>query len=223
MNRLFGKGKPKEPGPSITDCIAGVDSRAEGVEKKINALENDLRKFRDQMSKMREGPAKNAVKAKALRILKQKKMYENQLDNLRGQSFNMEQANFAHQTLKDTQVTVVAMRDGMKAMKKEFKKINIDDIDDVQDDLADMLDQADEVQEALGRTYNTPEVDDDELAAELDALGDEIALDDDQSYLDDITKAPEAPITKPEGNTSRTNKDGVPVDEFGLPQLPSNH
>lgn len=223
MNRLFGRGKPKEPGPSISDCIAGVDTRAEGVEKKINALENDLRKFRDQMSKMREGPAKNAVKAKALRILKQKKLYENQLDNLRGQSFNMEQANFAHQTLKDTQATVIAMKDGMKAMKKEFKKINIDDIDDVQDELADMLDQADEVQEALGRTYNTPELDDDELAAELDALGDEIALDDDQSYLDDIGKAPEAPINKPEADGSRINKDGVPVDEFGLPQLPSNH
>jgi len=24
MNRLFGRGKPKEPPPSITDCIAGV-------------------------------------------------------------------------------------------------------------------------------------------------------------------------------------------------------
>lgn len=24
MNRLFGRGKPKEPGPSISDCITGV-------------------------------------------------------------------------------------------------------------------------------------------------------------------------------------------------------
>lgn len=24
MNRLFGKAKPKTPGPSINDCIAGV-------------------------------------------------------------------------------------------------------------------------------------------------------------------------------------------------------
>lgn len=24
MNRLFGRGKPKEPPPNITDCIAGV-------------------------------------------------------------------------------------------------------------------------------------------------------------------------------------------------------
>ena len=43
------------------------------------------------MSKMREGPAKNAVKQKALRVLKQKKQYEGQSDNLRNQSFNMEQ------------------------------------------------------------------------------------------------------------------------------------
>ena len=40
---------------------------------------------------MREGPGKNAVKQKALRVLKQKKQYENQADNLRSQSFNMEQ------------------------------------------------------------------------------------------------------------------------------------
>ncbi|VEN49705.1 unnamed protein product [Callosobruchus maculatus] len=183
MNRLFGKSKPKEPGPSISDCIAGVDQRAEAVEKKINALENDLRKFRDQMAKMREGPAKNAVKQKALRILKQKKLYENQLDNLRGQSFNMEQANMAHQTLKDTHTTV-----------------------DVQDELADMMEQADEVQEALGRTYNTPEIDEDELEAELDALGEEIGLDDDQSYLDDVLKAPEAPSNKPDTEQAK-NKD----------------
>lgn len=41
------------------------------------------------MAKMREGPSKNMVKAKALRVLKQKKQYENQVESLRNQSFNM--------------------------------------------------------------------------------------------------------------------------------------
>lgn len=68
--------------------------------------------------------------------------------------------------------------------------------------MADLMEQADEVQEALGRTYNTPEIDEDELAAELDALGDEI-LDDDQNYLDDVLKAPEAPSTKPEAEKDK--------------------
>ena len=39
------------------------------------------------MAKMRDGPAKNAVKQKALRVLKQKKQYEAQSDNLRNQAF----------------------------------------------------------------------------------------------------------------------------------------
>ena len=58
------------------------------------------------MSKMRDGPAKNLVKQKALRVLKQKRHYEAQLDGLRQQSFNMEQTNFATQQLKDTKTTV---------------------------------------------------------------------------------------------------------------------
>lgn len=81
---------------------------------------------------MREGPAKNAVKQKAMRVLKQKKMYEQQSTNLRNQSFNMEQANYATQTLKDTKTTVNAMKLGAKEMKKEFKNINIDEIEDIQ-------------------------------------------------------------------------------------------
>lgn len=66
-----------------------------------------------------------------------------------------------------------------------------------------MLEQADEVQEALGRTYGMQDVDDDELAAELDALGDELVLDNDSSYLDDVLKAPEAPSNKPEAEASK--------------------
>ena len=38
-----------------------------------------------------------------------------------------------------------------------------------------------------------PDVDEDDLEAELDALGDEIALDDDTSYLDDAISAPSVP------------------------------
>ncbi|KAL5292102.1 CHMP5 family protein [Megaselia abdita] len=225
MNRLFGKSKPKTPGPSINDCIAGVDARANNIEEKVNKLDAELRKYKEQMAKMREGPAKNNVKQKAMRILKQRKQYEQQLESLRNQSFNMEQANYAHQTLKDTQATVAAMSDGVKQMKKEFKNIDIDKIEDIHDDMADMLEQSEEVQEALGRTYGMPDIDDDELEAELDALGDEIALDDDTSYLDDVVKAPAAPDREPGADSilpSTTTKEGIEVDEFGLPKVPTS-
>merc|ERR1719474_2577457 len=179
MNRLFGMGKKKEPPPNLNDCIANVDSRAESVEKKVQRIDGELKKLKEQMSNMREGPAKNSVKQKALRLLRQKKHYESQSDNLRNQAFNMEQTNMATQTLKDTKDTVNAIKSGVKAMKKEFKNVNIEQIEDMQDELADMLEDADEVQEVMGRAYGVPDIDEDDLEAELDALGDDFALDDD--------------------------------------------
>ena len=69
------------------------------------------------------------VKQRAMRVLKQKKMYESQLEGLRNQSFNMEQANFGIQQLKDTKTTVDAMKLGVKEMKKEYKKVDIGKIE----------------------------------------------------------------------------------------------
>jgi len=68
---------------------------------------------------------------------------------------------------------------------------------DLQDELEDFTELSNELQEVMGRSYGMPEVDDDELEAELDALGDEFALDDDTSYLDEAARAPNAPTTVP--------------------------
>jgi charged multivesicular body protein 5 len=218
MNRLFGKGKPKAPPPNLSDAITNIDSRGESIDKKIARLDQELAKYKDQMKKMREGPAKNSVKQKALRVLKQKRMYEGQRDQLMQQSFNMEQSNYALQTMKDTQTTVGAMKLGLKEMKKEYKKINIGQIEDMQDDMEDMLEQTNEVQDALSRTYGMPDIDESELEAELEALGDEIALDGDSSYLDEAVSAPGVPSREP---GAESTADGVAVDEFGLPKIPA--
>lgn len=217
MNRLFGRGKPKEPAPNLNDCIANIDSRGESIDKKIARLDAELGKYRDQMKKMREGPSKNMVKQKAMRVLKQKRMYEQQRDQLAQQSFNIEQQNFAIQTCKDTKTTVDAMRVGVKDFKKAYKHVNIDQIENMQDELEDLMEQAGEVQEIMGRSYGMPEIDDDELEAELDALGDEIGLDADATYLDEAIGAPSAPTAEPGAESMRGD---VPVDEFGLPQIP---
>jgi charged multivesicular body protein 5 len=220
MNRLFGRAKPKQPPPNLTDCISNIDSRGESIDKKIARLDQELGKYREQMKKMRDGPSKNMVKQKALRVLKQKRMYEQQRDSLMQQSFNLEQTNYGIQSVKDTKTVVDAMKISVKEFKREYKKINIDNIEDLQDQLEDLTEQSNEINEIMGRSYGMPEIDDDELEAELDALGDEIALDDDTSYLDEASKAPNAPTGVP-GADSVTNKDGIPVDEFGLPKIPA--
>jgi charged multivesicular body protein 5 len=219
MNRLFGSKKPQAPPPNLNDCVANIDSRTESVEKKVQKLDQELAKYSEQMKKMRDGPAKNAVKQKALRVLKQKKVYEAQRENLSNQSFNIEQQNMAIQSVKDTKTTVSAMKMGLKEMKKEYKKININDIENIQDDMEDMLEQANEIQDVMGRTYGMPDVDEDDLEAELAALGDELAIDTDVSYLD----TPNVPTKEPgiDSVPSKVNKEGIEVDEFGLPRLPN--
>ncbi|VDN25417.1 unnamed protein product [Cylicostephanus goldi] len=68
MKRIFGTAK-KEPPPDLNNAIANIESRGESIEKKIQKLDGELVKLRDQMSKMREGPTKNMVKQKALRLV----------------------------------------------------------------------------------------------------------------------------------------------------------
>jgi charged multivesicular body protein 5 len=151
-------------------------------------------------------------------------MYENQMEGLRNQSFNMEQTNFATQQLKDTKTTVDAMKLGVKEMKREYKKVDIGKIEDLHDEMGDMLELAGEVQETLGQAYGLPDdIDEDDLEAELDALGDDFLADsEDTSYLDAVS-APDPPTGVPQDSTTGKSKtqSGVKLDEFGLPELPN--
>lgn len=104
MRRIFGASKPKAPAPNLGEAISNIDARSDTIDKKIGKLDADLVKLKDQLKGMREGPSKQLVKQKALRLLKQKRQYENQKCQLDTQSFNMEQSNFAIQSMKDNQV-----------------------------------------------------------------------------------------------------------------------
>lgn len=186
MERLIGK-KKKDGGkssPEFDKIATGFDSKAEEREARIRHADDELRKLRDQMRLMRDGPAKDAVKHKALRLLAQRRRYQQQAELLRQQAFNLEQAHFAVQSAKDTKETVAAMRDGVRATQKHLNKTNLEEVDRVYDDLTDLMETTDEMNEALGRPAGTPTADQDELEAELAALGEDILQDQDTSYLE---------------------------------------
>merc|ERR1719272_2038540 len=125
---------------------------------------------------MKPGPAKQQVQKRAMAILKQKKMYENQREQTRNQQFNMDQVMFAQESLAETANTVGAMKDANKALKKQFKAIDINQVEDMQDDMSDLLEQAEEIQSAMGRSYNTDDIDEADLEAELAAMEDDPSL-----------------------------------------------
>ena len=123
---------------------------------------------------MRDGPGKNALKQKALKILQQRKLYESRRDQLQQQSWNMEQASMMTDNLKNVMTTVEVMKSTQKTLKQQYGKIDIDKIEKMQDEMADLMEMGNEIQESLGRSYDVPEdVDEAELDAELEALGEE--------------------------------------------------
>ena len=72
-------------------------------------------------------------------------------------------------------VTVDAMKTTQKELKKQYGKINIDKIEKMQDEMADLMDMGNDIQESISRSYDVPEdVDEAELDAELEALGEEV-------------------------------------------------
>lgn len=74
----------------------------------------------------------------------------------------------------------------------------------MQDEMEDIMDQANEIQETLGRSYGVPDdIDEDELEAELDALGDELYEEEEPSYLEDETlDLPTAETSEPQAEVT---------------------
>ncbi|KAH7854828.1 hypothetical protein Vadar_018168 [Vaccinium darrowii] len=232
MKRIFGAKKDKEPPPSLQDASDRINKRGETVDEKIKRLDGELARYKEQIKRTRPGPAQEAVKARAMRVLKQKRMYEGQRDMLYNQTFNLDQVAFASEGIKDAQQTMSALKSANKDLKGMMKTVKIQDIDNLQDEMMDMVDVSNEIQESLGRSYNVPEdVDEDELMGELDALeadmGFETEGDGVPSYLQpdkepdmegelNLPSAPSGHAAAPVGRGNHQVE-----DEFGLPAVPS--
>lgn len=163
-------------GEPYTNMISTqVDTRIESIDVKLAQLNAELTTYQQKMSKMRDGPGKQAIKQKALKVLQRRKMYESQRDQLQQQSWNMEQAGMMQDNLKNVMTTVDAMKTTNKALKQQYGKINIDKIEKMQDEMADLMEIGNEINESISRAYDVPEdVDEAELDAELEALGEDM-------------------------------------------------
>jgi charged multivesicular body protein 5 len=221
MHRLFGTGKPsggskkeeaadEKPKPTIGDAARSMDERVKGLDVKIKAIDGELIRYKEQLKKA-NASTKAAIQKRALATLKRKKMYEAQRDSMVSQAFNIEQTQFAIETMQDTQIAVTAMIDATKTLEVETKKVNLDQIEDMQDDLFDLLEEQEEIQEIMSRNYTTPDgLDEDDLEAELAGLED---------VFENIEVQDEAPTTVPlpsqPNGTVFTG--GVPLDATAPP------
>ncbi|KAG1666783.1 hypothetical protein FOA52_004619 [Chlamydomonas sp. UWO 241] len=219
MRRIFGAKKEVVPAPTLDETTDRLDMRGTKADDKIAALDVQLSKFKEQIKRTRPGPAQTAIKRRALQVLKQKRLFEQQREQLYTQQFNVEQTKFTVDNIKDTVGTVQAMQGAAKEMKSQFKKqkeLDISFIDKMQDDMFDMMDMANEINEAMGRSYAVPDdVDESDLMAELDALEDDLGAEELEdgapSYLAEPADLPNAPQAQSAASEA----------ELGLPAIKS--
>ncbi|CAI9302010.1 unnamed protein product [Lactuca saligna] len=242
MKRVFGAKKDKEPPPSLNEASDRINKRGESVDEKIKRLDGELGRYKEQIKRTRPGPAQEAVKARAMRILKQKRMYEGQRDMLYNQTFNLDQVAFASevQSMQGGAFSVLwlevaaylhemsALKSANKELKGMMKTVKIQDIDNLQDDMMELMDVSNEIHESLGRSYSVPDdIDEEDLMGELDALEEDMGLEtagegvpsylqpDNESDYNEELNLPSAPSGH--AIPSRIVK---AEDEFGLPQVP---
>jgi charged multivesicular body protein 5 len=176
MKRVFGKKKAEAPAPSLDQASKGLGGRMNEMDTKINDLEKELRVYKDKIKNTKSPAAKKQLQKRAMEILKRKRMYEQQRDQVAGQQFNIDQANFGLESAKASVQTVAAMKAANKELKQTIRKdLDIDAVDDIADDMAELMDDFNYINEALGRNFATPDdLDEADLDAELEMLGDEL-------------------------------------------------
>mmetsp|Transcript_56708 Transcript_56708/g.90313 ORF Transcript_56708/g.90313 Transcript_56708/m.90313 type:complete len:226 (-) Transcript_56708:137-814(-) len=220
MKRFFGTKQKKKggaPDPTLDDVSTNMDKRMTELDAKIDRLEKQILELKKKMQKAK-GAAKNSLKQKALKLLKQKKQYEQQRDRMMGQQMNLDNTKYAQQSIKDNADMVKAMKGAATQLKQQFKEIDIDDVEDLQDEMMDLMEDANEINDILGEAWGMDDIDEDELMDELDGLDDE--LDDLDMNEDEV---PSYMVSaNAAANKSDLGKDSANamVDEYGLPKVP---
>lgn len=116
MHRIFGRAKltepaaPAAPAPSLDGHVTKLNSRTEDLDKKIAAADQELLQIKGQLAKTRLPAQQSSLKQRALQILKRKQMYTSQRDQMMQRAFNLEQTQFAIDSMKEAKDTIDVMR-----------------------------------------------------------------------------------------------------------------
>lgn len=195
----------------------------ESMDVKIAQLDKELKAYRDKLKTTKSPAAKKNIQKRAMEVLKRKRMYETQRDQLAGQQFNIDQADFSIESAKASVSTVAAMKAANQQLKHTIKHdLKIDDVDELADDMAELMEDFQEINEVLAQNFSTPDdIDEADLEAELDMLEDEFEdelgeTDAVPSYLQETTALPPTPTGVP-GPKVPVAVGGQKVDEYGLP------
>jgi charged multivesicular body protein 5 len=189
MNRIFGskketkpkepikeeKPEPKVPAPDLGEQSKKLEARVQELNGIIANIDSELKEQYPKLKKAK-GSQQNYYKQKVLTLMKKRKMYQQQVDNLLNQQFSLDQVAFTKENIQHTIDTTKALKEATVAQKEAMKNLNIDEIEDLREEMDDMVWESNQINDMLNRDYAC-DIDDADIDAELQELDDGMFMD----------------------------------------------
>jgi charged multivesicular body protein 4 len=195
---LFGRSKPSAAAPTPSgnsgggnDTTVAISKIRDQIEMLTKREEHLYRKMDNEVKQAKEFSAKGK-KREALTCIKRKKMFEKQVDQIANSKFTLETQQSQLEMININKETLRAHQAGANTMHRVTREMGgVEAVEELMDNIEEGMQDANEMGEAMGRPINSGlDADDDELAAELEALEQEGLTD--QLTSTNVASAPAA-------------------------------
>ncbi|GAA93427.1 uncharacterized protein L969DRAFT_96049 [Mixia osmundae IAM 14324] len=166
MNYLTGKRSVANSREKARDAIVDLRQMLIMLEKQEDHLN---KKIDAELQKARANATTN--KRVATAALRQKKIYESDLDKLAGRRLTLETQVNAIESANMNMETMRAMQEGANVLKSIHGNLDINRVDATMDSIREQMELTNEISDAISNPVGMgTEVDEDELKAELEEL-----------------------------------------------------
>ena len=176
MFEFFGKKSNKAPPKpqfqpvDLNATSQGISNRKNDTGLKLDQVEKELKAALLNYRQARTPQQKAQAKAKAMRLLKKKKLYQAHINNLENTQMAVEGAAMDVDIMKDNMAIMQTMKATTQMQKNMMHAMGgIDSMYDVMDDMAEIKEQQEEFNDEMQRNFDV-DVDDADLNDEIDEL-----------------------------------------------------
>ncbi|GAA5982593.1 hypothetical protein JCM11641_002594 [Rhodosporidiobolus odoratus] len=171
---------------NLREHLLMLDKKEEYLGKKID---DEVRKAKAHATtnprggldfcRLHSSPPYNPSGSVAKQALRQKKVYEQELESIAGRKMTLTTQVNAIESANMNKETLEAMKKGAEVLKGIHGKLNVDKVDATMDEVRNQLELTNEISQAISDPAGMGiDVDDQELADELAGLQDEIQEED---------------------------------------------
>jgi hypothetical protein len=148
------KQTPTEKIPDLDKSSARLIDRTHDVKLRLEKIELELKCALETYRNSRTQAEKLRAKKKAVEVLKRKKMYTAQLQNLEQTCINVENVSLQAEVARDHIDIVKILKQTNDMQKQMMKEMNVETVDDMIDEMQEAKMIQEEFSDSIQRNYD---------------------------------------------------------------------